>query len=391
MYDHDHFRELSALAATGQLCASEHRELDEHLRECEECREVHNHYLYLVQYRLPQTDPFRWRIKSTVPRAIADPELRDRFLARARAEGIKFSLEAEGPYHDRQYSNSLFSWRILRRASALGAAATLILLGTWVHRRYRLISRSSTFASMVQQSGEDENLRTQLATLRKANQLASNQLSQLRKEYSLSEGSLQRLKRNLQEAEAQQAASSADLRVADSENAGLSVANQNKDRFIEQLKRQNEELSHQRADNLGRLMAVSNDIRELMGERNLHIIDVHDVDEGKGGVKAFGRVFYAEGHLLVFYAFDLSSNGSTLAKYRFQAWGEPNDSQIPRNLGIFQVDDLEQHRWILKLKNPALFSGIYSVFVTAEPIGVAHEPHGRKLLYAYITGQPNHP
>jgi len=43
------------------------------------------------------------------------------------------------------------------------------------------------------------------------------------------------------------------------------------------------------------------------------------------------------------------------------------------------------------MSDSKMLTGIDSVFVTAESLGEAKEPHGKKLLYAYIGGQPNHP
>jgi hypothetical protein len=95
---------------------------------------------------------------------------------------------------------------------------------------------------------------------------------------------------------------------------------------------------------------------------------------------------------LVFYAFDLPSGRLTPAKYTFQAWGQRESvSHSVRNLGTFAVDDHEQRRWVLKVNDPKLLKGIDSVFVTAEALGDAGEPRGKKLLYAYIVGEPNHP
>ncbi len=140
------------------------------------------------------------------------------------------------------------------------------------------------------------------------------------------------------------------------------------------------------------LMAVSKDVRQLMGARNLHIMDVHDMGGSGENVRAFGRVFYAEGQSLIFYAFDLPNGKLTPAKYTFQAWGQREAaSQSARNLGTFQVDDHEQRRWVLKVTDTALLTGIDSVFVTAESLDVAKSPGGKKLLYAYLAGQPNHP
>src|SRR5258708_3914129 len=137
------------------------------------------------------------------------------------------------------------------------------------------------------------------------------------------------------------------------------------------------------------LAAVSHDVRELMGARNLHIIDVQDMAESGNDKKPFGRVFYAEGQTLIFYAFDLPLQGLSPAKYTFQAWGqrEAGPGSL-RSLGTFEVDSHEQHSWVLKVTNHALLAGIDSVFVTAEPLIDAQKPAGKKLLYAYIMGPP---
>ncbi len=93
MSSHEHFRELSALAAIGQLSSEEDRELSRHLRECSECRDAHGDYVHVVQHELPLADAVRSRIRSELRCTLPDAEIRDRFLARARAEGIEFSAE----------------------------------------------------------------------------------------------------------------------------------------------------------------------------------------------------------------------------------------------------------------------------------------------------------
>src|SRR5580704_6148952 len=95
MQNHDYFRELSALAAIGQLSSEEDRELMQHLIDCESCREASEGYAHVVQHQLPQADPIRWRLKSLVPKGAPDADVRDRFLARARAEGAEFTADVE--------------------------------------------------------------------------------------------------------------------------------------------------------------------------------------------------------------------------------------------------------------------------------------------------------
>jgi len=159
------------------------------------------------------------------------------------------------------------------------------------------------------------------------------------------------------------------------------------------VKELSEELENQKAavDRERQLTAAARDVRELMGARNLHIIDVADLDGQGKSKKSFGRVFYTEGKSLIFYAFDLSQKGS-VSKVSFQAWGQnQGTSSSVRNLGVFHIDDQVQKRWVLRVDNPELLRSVESVFVTVEPSPGRDKPSGQKLLYAYLGTQANHP
>jgi hypothetical protein len=418
MSNHEHFRELSALAAIGQLSLGECRELNEHLRECSSCREVHCNYERVIQHQLPLADSIRWRIKSGISRPAPDSEIRDRFLARVEAEGFDLSPEAEKPDH----LKSPASWRVLhlRPALAMAIIGAVVSLGMSAGRKYQLVPRSpSENDGSAQLARQNEELHAQLATLRRRIDLEPAELDRMKRDNSVSAESLQEYRRQLEEVRAQAEQLSAQLRLTESVNVDMASSNQLKETVITDLHAQNEKLQRENAENLSalviqeahvhglteslnqqaanlererQLMAVGKDVRQLMGARNLHIIDVHDVDGGGKSAKAFGRVFYAEGESLIFYAFDLPSGKLSPAKYTFQAWGQREYvSHSVRNLGTFEVDDHEQRRWVMKVNEPALLQGIDSVFVTSESLGNAKEPRGNKLLYAYIVGQPNHP
>ena len=134
------------------------------------------------------------------------------------------------------------------------------------------------------------------------------------------------------------------------------------------------------------------DITNLMGARNLRIIDVSDVD-GKGKTrKAFGRVFFTEGKSLVFYAFDLADTKASARPASFQAWGAQG-ANLPsaKSLGIFFNDDHSTNRWVLKFDDPRVLSEIDSVFVTVEPVGGSKKPTGTPLLPAFLKAELNHP
>jgi hypothetical protein len=135
-----------------------------------------------------------------------------------------------------------------------------------------------------------------------------------------------------------------------------------------------------------KMLVADHDIRELMGARSLHIVDVFDVD-GKGKTqRPYGRCFYTEGKSLIFYAFDLKG-GAT-----FQAWGQREArDESAQSLGIFYVDDQKQNRWVLKFDNPKVLAEINAVFVTVEPPGGSVKPNHQKMLYAYLNATPNHP
>ena len=114
------------------------------------------------------------------------------------------------------------------------------------------------------------------------------------------------------------------------------------------------------------LNSAAHDVRELMGARNLHIVDVYDAENEAGSVKSFGRVIYTEGKSLIFYAFDLDQKRRG-RKVSFQAWGESGGKhEYPRSLGVFYIDDEVQRRWVLKVSDVDKLKAIDTVFVTVE-------------------------
>src|ERR1039458_7870610 len=80
------------------------------------------------------------------------------------------------------------------------------------------------------------------------------------------------------------------------------------------------------------LLAVGHDVTELMGARNLHIVDVVDTDPRGKTRPAFGRIFFTEGKSLLFYAYDLNPAKIQKANYQYRIWAkrEGADRQIKR-------------------------------------------------------------
>ena len=419
MLNHEYYRELCALAAIGQLSAEEDRELDQHLCECASCRAANVEYSHVVQHQLPQADPVRWRIKNLLPKTIPEADLRDRFLARARSEGAEFSPEVLKPGDRGQVigDRKRRGWTL---AFAMAAVAAVAFLGTELYRlgsqRMHLQPSRENGARLVE---ENASLHAQLTTVQQSIERQSQELAAASKDKTTSAQSLQQLQRQLEEMQAKSESLLAQLQQMEAKDIEISNESRQKDSAIADLSAKNEKLHKENVENLSarlvleaqlrdvndsikqqaasfdqerQLMAASQDVRQLMGARNLHIMDVHDTDGAGKSAKAFGRVFYAEGQSLIFYAFDLPSGKLTPSKYTFEAWGE-NESVLHsvRNLGTFTIDDHEQHRWVLKVNDPKLLKGIDSVFVTAESVGDVGSPHGKKLLYAFIVGEPNHP
>jgi len=120
---------------------------------------------------------------------------------------------------------------------------------------------------------------------------------------------------------------------------------------------------------------------------------VHDANGIGKDRKSFGRIFYTEGKQLIFYAFDLDDKRGTNASYSYAAWGERlGQPGSVKSLGILYVDDKAQRRWSLKVDDPHQLSEINSVFVTLEPrAGEGAKPQGKRILFAFLGGEANHP
>src|SRR5215475_12682626 len=96
------------------------------------------------------------------------------------------------------------------------------------------------------------------------------------------------------------------------------------------------------------LLGAGREIRDIVGARNLHIVDVADVAT-RGLRKPFGRVFYTEAKSLIFYAYDLATTG----KQTLIVWGSrEGDPTSTRMLGILINDDKAQKRWAMNFRDP---------------------------------------
>jgi flagellar hook-basal body complex protein FliE len=144
------------------------------------------------------------------------------------------------------------------------------------------------------------------------------------------------------------------------------------------------------------MLAADREIRDIMGARDVHIVDVFDID-GKGRTKkAFGRAFYTQGKSLIFYAFDLPIPKNDKGEFSYYAWGRNSTAGRgpTHRLGIFYNDDHAQRRWTMKFDDPKVLAEIDTVFVTLEPTSMSQDhtrPTGKPILDAYFGTPPNHP
>jgi hypothetical protein len=413
MSDHSQYEELAALAAGGYLSDEELHDFQTHAASCAQCRDHVAQFGELVHFGLPLVQSqLRRRISMFTSRP--NPGATQRFLKRASAEGIQFSPDVQKPKPSRG-----FQFSFAAAAGVLAAVLVAFLYGgrlpghpplpgdkqnaTQAQQQLQQLTRQNSNLeatvsrmerALAEQHHETEGLRAQLATQTVAATSArhDNQLALSAAAQSASTNA-----QSLEQAEARQKALEKQLADASTELARLNQGRASDQAELVAQQVQVNELSQQlktataNIDMERQLATAGKDVRDLMGARQLHVVDVRDTDpNGKAG-KAFGRVFLTEGKSLIFYAFDLTDAKKINAKQTFQVWGQQEGKTSSlRSLGFLYVDDKTQRRWALKTEDQAAVKEIDSVFVTVEPEGGAKTPSSQRLLYAYL-GEANHP
>ncbi len=423
------YEELCALAAIGELSSSEFDELRKHLAECEDCRQVYADFrrvsareLGLVA-ALKQSD----RTADEAGVLVDESAVLGRLLDRATRERVHRSTEGvpQGHELERRRTRERFArftiW--LRRPVLSYGSLGLILCAVAALGAYRLreAQLTPTLNGLTNAVSEWKNR----ANASEAQEKSASQ-SLLR-----AETDRERLRKSLADAEAKYAGLEAQRRSLEvklaSERGQLDQKGQeleatrstaeDRNKEVAQLETrvqnavQRTEEQRRIAENLqGKLQLAELQVqqqaatapeaqgfgdaeaKELFGARDLHIVDVYDVDIKGNTRRSYGRVYYVEKKLLIFYAFDLRDKQHNRATAGFQAWGyrQPSDGR-PESLGLFDVDDASANRWVLRVNNPRVLERIDAVFVTLEPPSGSPSPRGRRLLYANLAGPANHP
>ncbi len=427
MLRHEHFEELCAAASVGQATPEELFELEEHASQCEGCRRAYADYLGVAAQQFAVADQNPSLSPREAQECLNSELFTRRFFERAQREGIVFS-PAVGTEAARAKPVSLSfrrrpAWRIPATAAAAILLAVFMGVGlnlarggslkrawTALHLRQEKAPAPVTTSSVLDQRVADlvaANLRlqAQIDTLNAALRKTSGQLnatetglksvSQDRQKLESDRDALEAQLKNVQLelAESQTLAANAQQEAAKlRDHAGdieaTLVADEVKIRDLtEDLKQKSAALDQEH-----QLLALGRDVTDLMGARNLHIVDVVDTDPRGKTRPAFGRIFFTEGKSLVFYAYDLNEAKIQKASYQYRVWAkkEGGDRQV-KSLGIFYSDDKAQRRWVFKCDDPKILSEIDSVFVTLERDSDPSHPKGPNLMYAYLRGQPNHP
>jgi hypothetical protein len=425
--EHEKYKELSALAASGSLSPLELSELQAHLEGCAACREIYSQFRSLTTHGMialadaqPEgQEPFYWD----------DSGARERLLARVHDEQQSAQEKKnQGPV---AVQSPAIRGHVRSFAKLALAAGLLLAVGLGAFHLGARLQKPQT-ADIAQPVPMDRPLQQLTEQKRAADELLATQekrMAQLQAQSSEKEQALAKLRSTLRALEDH----SNELTAKNNQSEGqLRTVSQQRDDLNSQLQAMNqayskeqtelaslraerdkttlhtssleakiEELTTRSHDEDRRLkdaeqyLSSDRDIRELMGARNLYIADVFDVDGSSRTQKPFGRVFYTQGKSLIFYAFDLDHQPGVVNASIFQVWGQreaPQGEQAsPMKLGILYMDNESNRRWVMRFDDPKQLAEIDAVFVTVEPRGGSHKPTGKPLLYALLRKEANHP
>ncbi len=409
---HEHYEELCALAASRQASQPDLADLKAHLETCPGCRDLADDFALISAQGLSMLAAKRSQCQ--IPSGMTE-----RFVARARSEGIEMS-------------RGTTSKRIRRNQplliAALGCVAAVVLIVgiLTIRKTYHSTFLASQAPPPVPQASavppavpsptsrvQDAELQQQLTAAQKeVNSLAATIRSQRDELEALGkvkdslnsrliEAQQQNAGLHSEKAEWQTRTSQlqSELEKSRSDKGTSDVALTLQETELRELRkkvdeqtdllRQQEELTAKQEE----LTARGSDVRDLVVARNLHIIDVHDRDGNGKSQRAFGRIFYTEGKSLIFYAYDLGDPRKVDAKVSFYVWGGRLGAEKPiESLGVFHNDDASDGRWVLTFDDPHVLAQINSVFVTVESSRKAiRAPGGRRILFAFLGEKPNHP
>lgn len=418
--------ELCCKSVTGDLSREESIHLERHLRECGECRDLIKEFERLMFFDLPAVAALR--LKDELPESVEAPseeKLLARFNQKLRTEqemveqsaptlsGVTFApCPIPISKRIRQFANLAIPL-LACTAAGFGFAylelrwhpPTPVVVKPGVAASAQdslkrdLDEWKSRAISAERQAAESDQKLHESNKLLRQSSMELSQLSGANHELTATDEELH--------TQLEQQRTSLSARIAELELVRSSLKEETaaKEDFQRQLleidarvERQKTELAHLEqvaATVPSRLPVAEHEIetseaKEILGARDLHIVDVYDIDNAGKASRVYGRVYLVNHNLLVFYAFDLPNTGHRAVA--FQAWGfrQPN-SGTAESLGLFAMDNAKLNRWTLRVSDPQVLSRIDTLFVTIEPPGGSQSPRGTRLLLASLAGPPNHP
>jgi len=419
--------ELCCLFVLGELSLEDKSLLEEHLKDCEECQDLVKGFESIALFDLPAVASLR--MEKLVPENLEfakEDRIRARVLEKAKA--VLERNEIQNQLTQDIVRPCPTPWLRKARREAMFAAPTagwaiaaVLLIGIlWKNRPMPEGSThvAAPLAVPVQSSSELKALSARafvaekqrdeamgkLAQAEALNRSSALSLSQMTSQYVGLNSLYSSLKGEMTLQDDQLKQRAAELELT---RKGLREQLAAKESLQGQLSEVYERLDRNSAE-VARLEKVAattparlpvsekeidgNEAKEILGARELHLVDVFDVDDSGKSSRAYGRVYYVNRDLLVFYAFDLSKLERTHKAVAFQAWGfrQPQSTKA-ESLGLFYMDNAALNRWTLRVSDPQLLSRIDTMFVTVEPPGGSRFPKGRRLLMASLAGPANHP
>lgn len=433
MSKHEQYEELCTLAMIGEVSAAEIQDLRQHLGECADCREQYREFTQFLLPQLSISSDYDGAFETGYSTSERN-RLRREFLSASQKKGRVFSQEAVfatanvtapvAPSISRvRMPRVTYRWALVASVAPFLFAAGYTTHLALVHRELNSIHRGTGATTVTQSAQTDHQSATAgdaAAQLRARNEADSKTIAVLQQKLSETLAELEDAQHSIKVYEAGQSTLQDQLNQKNGQIAALQSQAQGETLSTAELRTQvaqlqqritdgqatlaanelrmrdlSDQLSTQTAslDRERQMLTAGRDVRDLMGARNLHIIDVHDANGVGKDRQSFGRIFYTEGKSLIFYAFDLDDQKVKNASYSFEAWGERlGQPGTVKSLGVLYVDDKAQRRWSLKVEDPHQLAEINSVFVTVEPhAGDRDKPQGKRILFAFLGGEANHP
>lgn len=408
---HEEFVALSALFYSGEITEEEWALLQVHLAYCDACRKNFEQYREISEIVVPQMAAAAADV-ADLPRE-SESSLFD--AERRLMEKIRSSER-----QPRQTGEAKQTW-----SKAIGALAAIFILvaalAYWSlnhksSKRETATSSSGPFHPHAQTQPSDQTLQTELKTsqqevlrLREKNAALESRISQLSPAIVMLQGRIQAEETESQQASIEKEAATNQLEAAQNELQDLHLKLSSAESVRDEQSRRVADLesniralnvsleeTHDALSDRDRMLSLDKDflshdrdIRDLIGARDLYIADIFDTNEKGKTVKPFGRLFYTRDRSLVLYGFDLDKQPGLKEAAAFQAWGTGID-QKPVNLGLFYQDE-NHKRWVVRFNDAKTLARLNTVFVTVEPPGGSDKPTGKRLLYAILQIQPNHP